>query len=126
MANPSKYNRKLGFERLGAGTANGFNELSEDFALAFRAWGARRDVSDAERWAGGDQAGLKRSRFVIRSNANARTLTSDDRLVLNGVWDDQGALQSGEVWEITGIKEVAALNALSEIEISAQVRSDGA
>jgi SPP1 family predicted phage head-tail adaptor len=73
------------------------NELNEpvetwtDF-ISYRA--QRKDVSDGEKFAAGTVGSSLRSRFVIRSTADSRTVTPLDRLV-----------HDGDIWNIDGVKQ---------------------
>ncbi len=101
--------RLITIERLTEGAANGFNEPAETWAEIAQEWAKKTDVSDGEKVTAGNTYSARLSRFVVRSNAVTRTVTSEDRLSYDGVWD------------VKGVKE---LDRNRFIEITAQKRSD--
>ena len=104
---------KVAFQRLAAGAVDGLNEPIEDWQHYAWAWAHRRDMSDQERLAAGEEAGALQARFVVRSNTKTRALTTDDRLVLRGV-----------TWNIVGVKQLDQ-GRNTYMEITAVVASDG-
>lgn len=90
---------------------NGGTGWAETSTSLGKVWASRRDVSDAEKAAGGTVQGTLVSRFVVRSSGTTRGLKPKDRLM-------EGAL----TFEIIGIKE---LGRRDFIEITAEARLDG-
>jgi SPP1 family predicted phage head-tail adaptor len=74
-------------------------------------WAAKRDVSDAERWRGGEVQAHLTTRFVVRWSPFTADLTPRDRLVCEG-----------REYEIAGIKETEGRR--RGLEITAAVRTD--
>ncbi len=101
--------RKISIERLTEGATNAFNEPVEAWAQICEEWAKKTDLSDAENATAGQDYSVLRSRFVVRSNANTRTVNTEDRLVYEGNWN------------VLGVKE---LNRNRDIEITAERRSD--
>lgn len=90
----SSLDRRIAVERATEGAANGFGEPSVTWSEIATLWAAREDVSDAEKVAAGQRDTARLSRFVVRSSADTRAITSADRLV-----------HDGATWEIKGVKE---------------------
>ena len=101
--------RRIAIERATTGASNAFNEPSETWAELCSEWAAKKDVSDNEKVTAGQEYSALMSRFVVRSNANTRTVTTEDRISYDGIWD------------VRGVKE---LDRNRFIEITAQRRSD--
>ncbi|MCB1516124.1 MAG: head-tail adaptor protein [Hyphomicrobiaceae bacterium] len=93
-----------------SGSQNGYGELDRTWSTLTTIWAERRDVSDGERIAMGEQTAALVSRFRVRSTGVTRTITARDR-----------AICGGDTFEITGIKEVGR-NAF--LEITAIARDD--
>ncbi len=102
----AKYDRRIGFERFDSDQRNAFNEPIGAWVLAGQTFAQRMDVRDSEKLQAGREASALVARFVVRSTALTRFVTPGDRLVLRGTWDQAGQRQSGEVWDIDGVKEV--------------------
>ncbi|MBY6113297.1 head-tail adaptor protein [Mameliella alba] len=113
-----RYDRRVGFERFDSVSRNAFNEPVGGWALLGRAFARRDDVKDGEREAAGREMSALVARFTCRASDLVRGITPEDRLVLSGTWDQAGALQSGQVWAILGVKEVANAQG-AEFEITA-------
>lgn len=86
--------RRITIRRLMEVGRNDFNEPIYEMADLLSAWASRTDVSDAERHAAASTGNMLLSRFVIRSNETARTLSHTDIL-----------FHEGAEWNIDGIKE---------------------
>jgi SPP1 family predicted phage head-tail adaptor len=88
--------RKITIQRF-TSTVNEYNEPVQvwtDF-ISYRA--QRKDVSDGEKYAAGAIGSSLRSRFIIRSTVDSRTVTPVDRLVHDGfTWNILGVKQSDQ------------------------------
>lgn len=93
MTKASDLDRKVTFQRF-TSVPNEFNEPVEMWADYFTCRAMRRDVSDSEKFAAGQVGSSLRSRFVVRSSSETRTVTPVDRLV-----------HEGSTWSIHGVKE---------------------
>ncbi|QDL90465.1 head-tail adaptor protein [Paroceanicella profunda] len=82
--------------------AGGFIEDWKPFGSPLPA--ARRDVSDAEKWANAGSYHQLQVRFQIRSGSFARSIRRSDCLTCDG-----------EVFEIAGIKEMPGRRAFVEL-----------
>ncbi len=122
--NPSVYDRKIGFERLATGQANALNEVLQDWRFIGAAMGKRSDVRDSEAVSAGVEDRALMSRFVLRDSGLTRGIKPADRLILRGVWDASGILQSGDIWTIKGVKQVSGARH-AEIEITAVTSNGG-
>lgn len=76
-------------------THNALNEEVETWADFFTCKARRRDFSDGEAIAAQQFGSFLRSRFVVRSSSETRTLTPVDELA-----------HDGETWSIHGVKEL--------------------
>ena len=108
----SDLDRKVTIQRF-TSVPNEFNEPVETWADYFTCRAMRRDVSDSEKFAAGQVGSSLRSRFVVRSSSETRTVTPVDRLV-----------HEGATWSIHGVKE-ADEGRYRFIEITAVKDSDG-
>ena len=104
-----RLDRLISIERLTEGALNAFNEPSETWAELCKEWASKKDVSDAEKINAGQTFSTRIARFVVRSNTNTRTVTTDDRIVYGGTWG------------VVGVKEI---DRNRFIEITAQMRRD--
>jgi head-tail adaptor len=120
---PSKYDRRIGFERQNGTTRNALNEIVEEWVLLGQTLAHRTDVRDVEKARAGREASALMSRFEVRSTALTRSLSTADRLVVSGQWDEHGVLISGEVWDIDGVKEAAGASHVA-VEITAVKSSE--
>lgn len=111
--NAGDFDRKVTFERITPGAANGFNEPTEVWETLCQAWAKRMDVSDSEKVQAGEEGNALVARFRVRSTAKTRSLTGDDRMVLDGVWNIKGA------------KEVSGAGRRRQIEVTAVRDNDG-
>ncbi|MFW2541529.1 head-tail adaptor protein [Primorskyibacter sp. 2E107] len=112
----ARYDRRVGFERFQSEARNAFNEPVGAWVLLGQTFASRSDVRDMEKISAGRETAALVSRFEVRSSALTRSLTTADRMVLHGAWGADGAMVSGSVWDIEGIKEAAgARHAVLEI-----------
>lgn len=103
--------RKITIQRY-TSVPNEFNEPIPTWADFITVRAARRDVSDAENFAASQQVGsFLRTRFVIRSSSEARTVTPVDRISYDGaIWNIQGVKEGdqgdmrGRYIEITAVR----------------------
>ena len=102
--------RFVTFERLTEGEVNGWNETEETWATVSMEWANKRDVSDAEKLSAGQEYSARIARFTVRHNPFTASLTGNDRLQYEGVWN------------IRGVKEGEGRN--QWIEVTAEKRSD--
>jgi len=103
--------RLIVIQRINEGPKNAFGEPApSQWDALTSAWASRKDVSDAEKVTAGVELSVRRSRFLVRSNALTRSVTTSDRLNVDG-----------DPWDIVGVKE-RDRNRL--IEITAEARSD--
>lgn len=114
---PNSYDRRVGFERKSDGVRNELNEVVSEFVLMGQTYARRSDVRDMEKVNAGREMSALMSRFIVRSSDLTRSLKASDQLVLSGSWDARGIRQSGQVWDIDGIKEVPG-RTHDEIEIT--------
>lgn len=104
-----KLDRRVQFTRATL-SDDGFGQTAVFTNYGSPVWASRRDVSDAERWAAGEQSATLMARFLVRASAFTRTITPKDRLTCDG-----------REWSIVGIKEPEARGA---IEITAVAGTD--
>lgn len=88
--------RRITIERLNEGAQNGFGEPAQTWETLTSVWAARSDVRDSEKIAAGQRDSALMSRFVVRSSATTRTLSSADRIN-----------HESAIWNIHGVKETA-------------------
>lgn len=112
MTKASDFDRTVTIQRF-TSVPNEFNEPVETWADYFTCRAMRRDVSDGEKFAAGQVGSSLRSRFVVRSSSETRTVTPVDRLV-----------HEGATWSIHGVKE-ADEGRYRFIEITAVKDADG-
>jgi SPP1 family predicted phage head-tail adaptor len=93
MPGAGDLDRRIAIERA-TSVPNELNEPVETWVTFITVWAQRKDVSDGEKFAAGQVGSSLRSRFVIRSSAQARTVTPVDRISY-----------SGAIWNIEGVKE---------------------
>lgn len=99
--------RRVQFQRAGL-VDDGFSEIPAFASHGAPVWAAKQDISDGERFRGGETVAMITTRFRIRSSAFARGLTTKDRLVCDAV-----------TYDIVGIKEIGRLD---HLEITAAAR----
>jgi len=90
---------------------DGMRRKNAPFSKAFARWARKRDVSDAERAKTGQQAQEVGTRFVVRADAQTRTITGADQV-----------RHRGRVYQIVGVKETDERD--DGIEISALALTD--
>lgn len=112
MITANDLDRKITIQRV-TSVPNEFNEPVETWTDFFTCRAMRRDVSDGEKFAAGQIGSSIRSRFVVRSSSETRTVTPTDRLV-----------HDGAIWSIHGVKE-ADEGRHRFIEITAVRDTDG-
>lgn len=99
MPGAGRLDRRITIQRSSA-TTNDFNEQVAAFADLFTVWARRLDAADAEAMAAAGQVGsFRRSRFVVRSSNNTRSITPKDRIRYGGTAD------APHHWNIEGVKE---------------------
>lgn len=102
--------RLISIERMTAGVANAFNEPTEAWVEICKAWASRKDISDRDKSSAGMMFSARVARFVVLSNTDTRSVTTEDRI--NG---------EGGIWRILGVKEI---DRNRRVEITAEMRSD--
>ena len=102
-------NYLIEFQRLTEGARDAFNVPAETWTTVCKEWADKRDVSDSEKIAAGQQYSTRLARFTVRWNRNTASITSDDRLIYDGAWN------------VLGKKEVERNRLL---EVTAEKRSD--
>lgn len=70
-------------------------------------WAKRRDLSDAERWRGGEVTAMLTARFTVRHSPLTEGLTAKDRLT-----------SDGSDFDIVGIKSVGGRERYFEITVA--------
>ena len=95
--------------RVTEGVDDGYGHFPETWDAFCTTWAEKRDVSDAEKTAAGQEYSARIARFRVRWNPDTATVTSDDRLDYEGQWD------------VRGVKE---LERNLWLEITAEKRSD--
>ena len=88
--------RRIVIERLTEGAQNGFGEPAETWATLTTVWASRSDIKDAEKVSAGQRDTALMSRFVVRSSAATRSLTSIDRINYQGIWNIHGVKETGQ------------------------------
>lgn len=104
--------RRITLQRLTEGAQDGFGHPAETWADLTTVSASRADVSDGERVSAGQRDSALMSRFVVRSSAVARTVTTLDRISYGG-----------DTWSIKGVKETGD-GRLRFIELTAVRDSD--
>lgn len=103
--------RRIIIERAAPGAPNAYNEQVPTWSTFIEVWAHRRDVRDSEKVQAGQAMGSLMSRFRIRSSIAARTVTTADRLNVDG-----------KTWQIHGVKETGAgRQGYLEITASAEI-----
>lgn len=93
--NASKLDRRAQFRRAVL-VDNGYSTVEQWQDRGHPVYAARRDISDAEKFASGTVLSVLTSRFTVRHSPFTADLTPSDRLTCDGA-----------EWAITGIKEVS-------------------
>lgn len=108
--NAGKLDRRVQFLRAGT-IDDGFgNTRGEYAALGSPVYAARRDISDAEKFASGSIQATLDTRFTVRSSAFTRGITPADRLASEGL-----------DFDIIGIKQIQGRQTFLEITCTARV-----
>ncbi|MCW1932616.1 head-tail adaptor protein [Pararhodobacter zhoushanensis] len=90
-----------------------WNEVAPDADnIGLLVWAQKTPISDGERWRAGEAAAHVTTRFVVRWSLFSSGITPKDRLV-----------ESGQVYDIHGIKELAGTRR-QWLEITASARTD--
>ena len=89
--------RRIIIERLTEGAQNGFGEPAATCATYITVASSRHDVSDSEKASAGQRDSALLSRFVIRSSAAAKTVTTLDRINYQSkIWNIQSVKETSE------------------------------
>ncbi|MCJ8139568.1 head-tail adaptor protein [Falsirhodobacter halotolerans] len=110
MIRAGSLNRRVQFLRSNEIMTPFASRPGEPTPFGGRVWASREDMSDAEKAAGDTVFSGVSARFVVRSNAFTREITTKDQLT-----------EGGTTFDIVGIKEIGRREA---IEITGVAREE--
>ncbi|TDK35202.1 head-tail adaptor protein [Rhizobium deserti] len=87
--------RRIALHRQVQSGTDGMNQLVYTWQEIASRWARKRDVSDGEKYASNQVAGVLMSRFVVRKDSVTRAVAVTDRISYDGA-----------TWEIFGIKDL--------------------
>ncbi|NOX39764.1 MAG: head-tail adaptor protein [Alphaproteobacteria bacterium] len=94
MARIGQLDRRIAIERNTEGATNAFNEPADGWSPYTTIWARKTDISDREKFEGGQLGSALVSRFVVRGSTKTRTVDTKDRLYFESKY-----------WNIHGVKE---------------------